>query len=410
MTDKHDTFVGIDMNGAQTRCLVAAADGPALRFLSCGSMPPIRWDDDDLRTPQLTPEAVLEAVCEAEHDGGLTVHSAVVGLGGAQVRSSMVHSTVRLTLGQRTVEMGDVANVIRRAAAGLVSTSATVLQLVPLEFVAGDRAGLQNPVGYPADRLDAYVRLISTHQAEHDAVRRVVNNASISVEETVLAGFASAYCTLSQAEVGGGVAHLEIGKNSSTLTAYCGGGLRLATGLPVGRDHLVGDVSRAFATDPSVASSLIADFGSAAYSERLTGAYVFVPGSEVSSSPAQRGRLWPRDMLDKIIALRVEECLTLVHDELRHEGLANGSVSSLVITGDAAELPGIRDMAQSIIGLRSRIGVPTRPDNLPAALRSPGWACAAGLVLYAYRLAYRPADAEADRSAHAEIQFEEQVA
>ncbi len=409
MTDKHNTFVGLDMSGAQTRCLVAAADGNRLRYLSCGTMPPIRWDDVGQRDPQLTPESVLEAVCEAENGGGLTILSAVVGLGGDQVRSNLVHSAVKLPNGKRAVQIDDVANVVRKAAGGVISTNSTVLQLVPLEFVAGSQSGLRNPIGCRSDYLEAYVRVISTARAEHDSVRRLVNQASIMVDETLLAGFASAYGTLVDSERMRGVGHLEIGKTSSSLTVYCGGALRLASGLPVGRDDLVSDVSRAFATDRSIASSLISDFGSAAYSDELTGAYVFVPSMD-RSPQNDFGRMWPRNMLDKIIALRVEECMTLAYDELRHEGLTSGAVRSLVVTGDVAELPGVREMAQTVVGLRSRVGVPTRPDNLPEALRSPGWASAAGLVLYAHRLAYRPEEDYEEHSSFAGMRQKEKVA
>lgn len=408
MTDKDNTFVGLDMSGSQTRCLVAATAGTNLRYISCGAMPLTHWSDAAERVPQMTPESVLEAVCEAEIGGGLTILSAVVGVGGARARSSLVHSAVALPNGQHTVVVDDVRNVVRKAAGGVMTPSLTGLQLIPLEFVVGRHSGLQNPIGLDADRLEAYVRVISTPRAEHDRVTRLVNQASVRVEDTVLAGFGAAYSTLFDSERSCGVAHLEIGKTSSSLTAYSGGTLRLASGISVGRDDLVNDVSRAFATEPLIASSLISDFGSAAYHSELNGAYVFVPSRDLSSAH-DTGRMWPRNMLDKIIALRIEECMTLALDELRHEGLAGGAVRSLVLTGDIAELPGVRDMSQSILGLRSRIGVPARPEGLPAALRSPSWACAAGLVLYAHRLARRPEEEETEHRNYAEMLTKEKT-
>ena len=408
MTDKENTYVGIDMSGSQTRCLVAASEGSVLRYVSCGSMPPARWNADDQREQQLTQESVLEAVCEAENEGGLTVLSAVVGVGGAQVHSYLVHSSVAVPRGRQTVQAADVAKVVRKAANGATSPGSTVLQVVPMEFVAGARPGLSNPVGYPAHRLEAYVRVIFTPQAEHDHANWLVNQASVRVDETLVPGFASAYGTLVEAERARGVAHLDIGKTSSSLTAYRGGLLRLASGLPIGRDHLMNDVSRAFGTDPRVATSLISDFGSAVYRDEFSRVYVFVP-SEGPSRRTSQGRVWARDMLDKIIALRIEECMTLALDELRHEGLADGAVRSLVVTGDIADLPGVREMAQTVLGLRTRIGAPSRPEGLPEALRSPGWACAAGLVLYAHRLARR-SEQVFENQYHAAMREEEQAA
>ena len=389
MTDKRDTYVGLDMSGAQARCLIAAGDGPRLHYLGCGSMPAICWDNDSRRKSQSTAESVLEAVCEAESEAGLAVVSAVVGVGSAQVRSANVHTSVRLPAHRSVVEQADLADVVCKAARGVISDSTAALQLVPLEFVVDSAKGLRNPVGMSGRRLEAYVRVISIAQADHDAVTSKVNQASFRVDETVLGAFAAAYSTLSDSEYRNGAALLDLGKGSSGLVAYSAGALSLARGIPVGRDDLVSDVARAFGTDPGAASSLVSDFGSAVHSADSSGAYVFVPQDDPGPS-GEAGRLWPRDMLDKIVALRIEECMTLVRDFLQHDGLARGSVQSLVLTGDIAAIPGIRGMAQQIVGLRCRVGVPARPASLPPALRSPGWACAAGLVLYAHRLAYRP--------------------
>lgn len=386
MTDKPDTFVGLDMSGSQTRCLVAASDGPTLRYLSCGSMPPIRWDFGDARDRQMTDEAVVEAVGEAEASAGLTVHSAVVGLGGADVRSHLVKTTVAVPPERQAIGVEDVANAVNKASRGMLGDNPAVLQLAPLEFVADAGPAVQDPIGLPARRLGAYVRVIATGAEEHDQVQRTVKRASIRVEETILDGFASAYATLTSGETAKGVAHLHFGKAASSLTAFEEGRLRLACGLPLGRDDVVRSVAHSFSTDNAVASSLIDDFGTVGPGGVATGAHVVVPGPD----PSRRGansRAWPRDMLDKVIGQRVELCLQLARSELHREGLCHGALRSLVVSGDLAALPGIKDLAQTVVALRSRVGVPWLPEGLPDALCHPGWASAAGLVLYAHRLA-----------------------
>ena len=396
MTDKPNTFVGLDLGGSQTRCLVAVGAGRRLSYLGCGVMPPIRWDDGAERESQMTSEAVLEAIYEAEQGAGLTIVAAVVGIGAAQVRSRLVHSTVSLPLGQETVQVSDIGNAVRKCSKDVLGSESTVLQLVPLQFVAGSGGGVLNPLGMTASHLEAIVRVISTSRNEHDSARRLANRASLRVAETVLGGFAAAYSTLTDRECAQGVAHLDIGKKASSLTAYCGGALRVASGIPVGRDHLVKDVSRVFGTDPAVGSSLITDFGSVDPMAETMASYILVPGAN-GSGPDSLGRPWPRRMLDKLLALRLEECMQLVRDELRHEGLLRGGVRSFVITGDVAVMPGIRDLAQAVVGLRTRVGVPSRPEDMPEPLQSPSWACAAGLVLYAHRLSYGPAEEGAEQ-------------
>ncbi len=409
MTDKSNTFVGLDLDGARMRCLVAAQDGGRLRYLGAGTTPPARWDEIDAREPQFTAKTVLETVCNAEEDSGLTIYSAVVGVGGAHVRSNLVKTAVPVPQSRRVVEVTDVANALKKASGALLGPESTALQLVPLEFVAGSGQPVLNPIGQSARQLEARVRVISTRTEEHESAKRLVNEASLCVEETVLGGFAAAYETLTDVDHGNGAVHLGIGKTASSLVAFSDGRLRLACGFPVGGDDVVHDVTRAFATTPGVAASLISDYGRAVHTSVRTRSYVIVP----TTGPLYErefGRPWPCSMLDKLIALRIEECIVMARDELRRAGLTNGEVRSLIISGDLAALPGITDMAQSITGLRSRIGAPSHLAGLPDELRNPEWACAAGLVRYAHRLAERPRDASETKPAFEQTRHQEKAA
>ena len=389
MTDQPNTFVGIDLSGPQTRCLVAVGDGPRLRYLGCGSMPPVHWAHHEQGDSQMTHESVREAVLEAERSVDLAIVSAVVGIGGSGVRSSLIRSKIWLRKPEAEVTMGDVGRVVQKCANSVADGRSVALQVVPLKFAVGSMGGLRHPLGLRSDRLEAYVRVLSTRRENHERAKNLVNRAGVNVAETVLGGFAAAYGTLGREECDRGVAHLDIGKTATSLTAYCRGALRLARGIPVGRDRIVEDVGRAFGEDYGVGSALVTDFGRVLDDSAKSESYVVVPGGG-GGQPGGSARPWPREMLDKIIALRLQECMELARDELRHEGLLAGAVRSLVLTGELAALAGIARLAQAVIGLRTRIGIPAVPEGLPEALRCPAWACPAGLVLYAHRLAYRP--------------------
>ena len=394
MTDKPNTYVGIDTSGAQTRCVVGVGSGSDLRHVSHGSMPTLRWEAGDASGVRSLDQTTYEAVSEAELDGGLTVGGAVVGVGDASVRSYLIHSRIGLPGEGHLVDHSHIGEAIRKCGFALPVKSMAALQLVSQEFgVDGRRGFRQPPVGLPARRIEAFVEVIAVDRQQQDLITKAVHRAGVRVEDTVLGGFAAAYGTLLESECLNGVAHLDFGRAASTLTAYTGGILHVASGVPVGWNHLVGDVARAFSTDRQIASSLISNFGGVDQADQQSTAYILVPGGGTNTSLS--GRSWPRAMLDKVISLRVEECIQLARDQLRHEGLMRGGVQSLVLTGDIAALPGIKDLAQAAAGLRTRVGVPNQPAGMPEALRNPRWAAAAGLVLYAHRLAGNPKPREA---------------
>lgn len=387
MTDKPNTFVGLDMGGALTRCLVAVANGGRLRYLSCGFMPPARWDDSDWAARETTAESIYEVIREAEESAGATIVSAVVGVGAGSVSSHLVHTGVTLPSDVGKIRPRDVQAVIEKAEQGLVRRGTTALQLVPLEFSAGACGGLRDPIGYPAGRLEAFVRIIAMRQTDHDSVSALVNEAGVGVEDTILGGFAAAFGTLTQEEMNEGVAHMEFGKAATSLTVYCRGRLRLAIGLPIGRDDLVEDIARSLKTSRAVASSLITDFGRIEFDLGQEGVLVFVPGSN-PKDPVGSGAMRSCSLVNRIIARRVNDCLQMAHEELRNITMQGDVVRSLVLSGDMAALPGLQERARDFLRLATRIGLPSKLHDLPPALQHPGWACAAGSVLYAHRLAY----------------------
>ncbi len=386
MTDRPDTFVGLDMAGALARCLVGVRQPAGLTYLACGSMPSLRWDAEGQRHSELTGEALREVVCEVERAAGLTVFSAVVGTCGQRVESQLVRSGIDLGSEPRAVTMDDIRLVLEKAEGGVRGTSSTVLQLIPLEFVAGDRAGLVNPLGMTTSQLETYVRVIETDRQSFGEVNAAVKRAGLRVEECILGGFAAAYATLEERDLAEGVANLDFGGFSAGLTAYVGRTLRLAVGLPIGRNDLVRDVMTTFGTDASVASSLISQLGRVEYDTAKQFSSIFVPGPD-PTDPVGSGGLRSWSLLIKVITRRVDDCFQHLRSEFRRAQLGKADVRTLVLTGDLAGLPGIARAAMMATGLRTRVGVPKGLLDLPAELRSPAWASAVGLVLYANRLA-----------------------
>lgn len=385
MTDRPNTYVGLDVCGALARCVVGVGEGTDLEYLACGSMPEVRWDDPEGRSSELTTEALHEVVCEVERDAGLTVVSAVVGTTGPQVHAQLVRSAIDLQPGSRPVTLDDVRAVLEKAEEGVRGESATILQQVPLEFVAGGQAGVSNPLGYTTDRLEAYTRVVETDRRSFERVNTTVKRAGIRVDECILGGFAAAYATLDPSELSAAVAHLDIGRSASSLTAYLGGSLRLACGIPIGCEDLVRDVAATFGTDEAVASSLISQLGRVDYDSGNPQMTIFVPGPD-PTDPAGSGAVRSWSLLTKVITRRIDDCFDYVRAELREAGLRLDELDALVLTGDPAALPGIASAATRATRINARVGIPTGLRGLPTALRSPGWACAVGLVQYAHLL------------------------
>ncbi len=89
-----------------------------------------------------------------------------------------------------------------------------------------------------------------------------------------------------------------------------------------------------------------------------------------------------RASLVRIIKPRVEEILEMVRDRLAASPFAAEPRGRVVLTGGAAQLNGLPELAARILGRPVRIGRPLGIAGLPESAKGPAFAVAAGLLVY----------------------------
>ena len=63
-----------------------------------------------------------------------------------------------------------------------------------------------------------------------------------------------------------------------------------------------------------------------------------------------------------------------------------GPLSGVVLTGAAALMPGMCDMAERVLNCQARNGLPAGIVDWPGEFDNPAWTTAAGLMMYSARL------------------------
>jgi cell division protein FtsA len=78
----------------------------------------------------------------------------------------------------------------------------------------------------------------------------------------------------------------------------------------------------------------------------------------------------------------VEEIFMLVQHEIQRAGLEEAIASGVVITGGSTLLSGMTEMAEEVLGIPVRRGLPKGIGGLVDVVKSPVFATAVGLVIY----------------------------
>ena len=96
-------------------------------------------------------------------------------------------------------------------------------------------------------------------------------------------------------------------------------------------------------------------------------------------------RIVPRRVLCEIIEPRVEELFALVQRAIADTGYQDLLGAGAVVTGGSTILEGMPELAESVLQMPVRRGIPTGVGGLVDVVRSPMYSTGVGLVLYGAR-------------------------
>lgn len=324
-----------------------------------------------------TVEAIKRATEEAEIMAGVQIERAVVGIAGPAVKSFNSRQVVAVLAKSREIAREDIARSLDAARSCPIPSEFEILHVLPREFVVDGQDGVADPLGMVGSRLEADVHVVTVPVATTQNLLNCVNRAGVEVIEMVLEPLAAAAAVLTPDEKELGVVVADIGGGTTEVAVFRHGALAHTAVLPVGGDHFTNDLAVVLKTPVPDAERLKKKHGAALAA--------LVAEADTIEVPLTGGRgVHPvkRREVAEILQPRAEELLTLIWEDATREVPAVELRAGLVLTGGAAELDGLLEVAEQTLGVAVRKGVPRGLGGLTDVVAGPEWACAAGLLLY----------------------------
>ena len=127
-----------------------------MRFLGSGAVESRGWVKGRIADQHAVAESIRGGLARGGTAAGVSVESAVAGVGGQTVRGANGRGVVELGH-VREVEQRDVNRVVDRASRVQLQEDRMVLQLFPQDFVVDDHPGHRDPRKMLASRLEINV-------------------------------------------------------------------------------------------------------------------------------------------------------------------------------------------------------------------------------------------------------------
>ncbi len=375
---QNNLIAGVDVGTTKICAIIAelAEDG-SLDIIGIGTSPSKGLRKGVVINIDVTVDSIKRALEEAELMAGVDVYSAFVGIAGGHIKGINSRGVIAVSGKNREITQRDIERVIDAAKAVALPVDREVIHVLPQEFMVDGQGGIKEPLGMTGVRLESEVHIVTGAVTSAQNIIKCCNRAGLEVQDIVLQQLASSLSTLTADEKDLGVVLVDIGGGTSDIAVFTDGSIYHTAVLSVGGDHVTNDIAIGLRTPVHEAEEIKKKYGCA--SAMLIEGEVKI---EVGGLGGRRPRIISRHMLSEIIRPRLEEIFSLVDREVRRAGFGDANVAGMVVTGGSSILAGVPELAEEMLNVPVRRGIPTGVAGLVDIVASPIYATAVGLVQY----------------------------
>jgi cell division protein FtsA len=373
-------LTAIDVGSAKTCVLVGEITDSGLRYRghgvaeSRGSRKGVIVDLDK------AVGSIQKAVEQAEDAAGAPIEHALLGVAGAHIRGINSHGGLSFGTRAREITRDEIRLAVDKARAVPLPADREILHLLPQEFILDDQTGVHDPLGMMATRLEVRVHMVTAASSATQNVVTAVNRAGVHVDDTVFEPLAGADAVLRADERELGVCLADLGAGSTSLIVFQEGAVAHTGAIAIGGDHFTSDLSVGLSTPVAEAEKIKKLYGNTTVTLIPEGNEVEVPS--VGDRPS---RLISQRLVGEILEPRARELFEMLRDNLRHAGMLDLCTGGVVLSGGASRLPGMLDLAESVLRRPVRLSWPTPLAKMPSTLAEPEYAAVLGMIFYRHR-------------------------
>jgi cell division protein FtsA len=320
-------------------------------------------------------ESIRQAVENAKTASGISVNNVVAGISGHHIQSHKFHGSVPIDEKYGEITSEDLQNVIHAASIPLFPQQ-EVIHVLPQEYFVNGHGGIKNPVGLAGSQLEVDLHVITCNDAQCQSLVNAVNKSRIEVRRVILKAIASGAAVLTPEEKELGVVVIDIGGGTTDIAVFAKGTISFVSVIAVGGMHFTRDLAEALHISREEAERTKIEVGTVLPDLIAPEEVVSVQGL------GMRGQVsFARKEICGYLHDRGAELMELIAQALRHSGAMKDLVAGAVITGGGGMMAGIIELAEDMLDMPVRQGIPIGFEKSMKELAHPAYACAIGLAL-----------------------------
>lgn len=378
MSNKGNIITGLDIGSNNIRAAAAqiGSDGE-IQILGVATIKSLGMRRGSVIDIEEISKAVLGVLEDLERTIDSKINNVVLGVGGTEIKLQKSKGVVAIGRANGTVESEDIDRVLESAKNASMPINSEIVHSIAKSYKLDDQSDIRNPLGLKGIRLEADVLMIEDTSTHLNNLIKSVTQVGLNIDELVINSVGAATAVLDKSQKELGVAVVDIGGGTTSITIYEEGELTHIAVLPIGAGHITNDIAIGLRTSIEVAEKIKLEYGSAFPSEVDKKDLI-----ELSELDTKEEGTVSRYHVAEIIEARLEEIFELINDELKSIKKAGLLPAGVVLIGGGAELPGVVSFAKEILSLPAKTGYPADVVGVLDKIDSPSFSTVIGLVTY----------------------------
>ena len=372
---KTGMYVGLDIGTTSVKVVVAEYIEGQMNIIGVGNAKSDGLNRGIVVDIDQTVQAIQRAVRQAEEKAGIQIKSVNVGLPANLLEVESCQGMIAVSSESKEMTDEDVRNVASAALVRSTPPERQIVAILPQDFTVDGFEGIKDPRGMLGVRMEMFGVVYTGPKTIIHNIRKCVEKAGLGINELVITPLALTETILTDGEKDFGTIVIDMGGGQTTTSVIHDKQLKFTHVNQEGGEFITKDISIVLNTSFNNAEALKINYGDA-YPERTSANEEFPVDVIGKSEPVRVDERY----LSEIIEARVEQILRKskeVLDEIDAFELPGG----VVLTGGAASMPGIVDLAQEIFEANVKLYVPNH-----MGLRNPVFANVISIVEYSAQL------------------------
>ena len=387
---KGSLIAAVDVGSAKTVCLIGRMvdDRGGFEILGVGHHRSEGMKAGVIIDLDAAETVIRKTVHAAEHMAveatkGYPLREVVINLPGTHVASHC--RTVDVEIAGHEVTDKDIKAALNMAQSDIEinDEKETLIHTIPVGYRIDGTDGIADPQGMVGQHLSADIHMMAADRSLIQNITRCTDRSHLDVAAFCSGVYAAGLSALVEDEMDLGCTLIDMGAGVTSFAVMHAGAVLYTDAIPVGGQHVSNDIAAGLTTSLADAERLKILYGAAMVTELDDAELIDVPklGEDEQRVPNHV----PRSVLIGIIQPRLEEIFELVRARIKDSGLSGIAGRRVVLTGGAAQMNGMRDLAGHVLDKQVRVGKPVGVNGLPDAVSGPAFSSAVGMLSYIAR-------------------------